>query len=491
MGGRTVVYAHDQPTWFANLVNAGGGDPVTVTRQDGTVLHYQVTANYLIGAADASILQPGDHEQLVLITCTGWSNSDPKRVVVAETTDPPPPFTRPWTGGSDAIAAGAPSTDAYFAEGYTGSTREGWQGWNFQEFITVANNGGAQNLQVDYFLGTGSTVTRYYTMGDRQRITINVSNYFAEGYTGPGFTEFLTILNPGNVAANLGIDYLLKDRSLPPWPYTVPAHSRRTIKVNDVVGPNQEVSIHVYSLDGNPVLVERPMYFSYGPGWTGGHVVVGATRPATSLSLAEGYVSQNFDEFVTLTSAWIGAGLPPAGLAPVAWLYFHLADGEVIRAAISVPLGRRATLRVKDVLPPNTSSSITIASSDPNVGLVAERPMYFNKDGKDGGHDAVAVPDSALATDLRFAEGYTGTGFEEWLTVLNPDPNTAASAYVIYYPAGAAPIVTPLRSFPPNSRTTILVNSWGEAGPGRSVASEIQVTNGIRILAERSMYFAY
>jgi hypothetical protein len=36
-----------------------------------------------------------------------------------------------------------------------------------------------------------------------------------------------------------------------------------------------DFSAKVASTNGVPILAERPMYFSYGSGWTGGHVVTG------------------------------------------------------------------------------------------------------------------------------------------------------------------------------------------------------------------------
>ena len=48
-----------------------------------------------------------------------------------------------------------------------------------------------------------------------------------------------------------------------------------------------------------------------------------------------------------------------------------------------------------------------------------------------GGHN-VAGGDRAAATTWYFAEGYTGAGFDEYLTILNPNP-TAAPVTLTYY----------------------------------------------------------
>lgn len=56
-------------------------------------------------------------------------------------------------------------------------------------------------------------------------------------------------------------------------PRPIPAETRVTVNVNEAVGPNQDVSIEIWSDQG--IIVERPMYFNYH-GWaTGGHDVTG------------------------------------------------------------------------------------------------------------------------------------------------------------------------------------------------------------------------
>ncbi|MDD3719607.1 MAG: hypothetical protein PHP28_13215 [Actinomycetota bacterium] len=98
--------------------------------------------------------------------------------------------------------------------------------------------------------------------------------FFAEGYTGPGFEEWLCIQNPGATDAQVTIVYypegggtpIVKDQP------TVAANSRYTVYVNWDAGENLPISAEVMS--SKPVIVERPMYFDFR-GLTGGHDVVG------------------------------------------------------------------------------------------------------------------------------------------------------------------------------------------------------------------------
>lgn len=122
--------------------------------------------------------------------------------------------------------------------------------------------------------------------------------YFAEGYTGPGFDEYITIQNPNGATANVTIDYQSPSGPLAQTSHQVAANTRSTVKVNNEVGAWQEVSAKVTS--DQEIFVERPMYFTYNGRITGGHVVAGQTTPLTTMYFAEGYTGPGFDESLTL-----------------------------------------------------------------------------------------------------------------------------------------------------------------------------------------------
>jgi len=98
--------------------------------------------------------------------------------------------------------------------------------------------------------------------------------FFAEGYTGSGFEEWLCIQNPGDSRAEVSITYYPEGGApMEKDPFTVAAGSRFTVPVNADAGPDLAISAEVTA--DQAIIVERPMYFSYGPGWTGGHDVLG------------------------------------------------------------------------------------------------------------------------------------------------------------------------------------------------------------------------
>jgi LPXTG-site transpeptidase (sortase) family protein len=87
-GKRSFVYAHAQygpPIMFGPLADhSGKGMDVYVDRGGRSTLHYVIQQYYAAWpATNRKWLEPQDHEELILMTCTGWSPGDPRVIAVA------------------------------------------------------------------------------------------------------------------------------------------------------------------------------------------------------------------------------------------------------------------------------------------------------------------------------------------------------------------------------------------------------------------------
>ena len=303
------------------------------------------------------------------------------------------------------------------------------------------------------------------------------SFYFAEGYTGDGFTEYLCIGNPGSSVAHVTVTYIFADGSEKRQDVTVPGASRGTVNVNSVVGAGREVSARVTS--DVPVAVERPMYFNY-KGMTGGHVTAGAASAGKAWYFAEGYTGDGFDDYVCV--------LNPGGEAAALTFRFQTEErGLLVKSGLSVPARSRSTFKVNDVLGAGYQCSLELDSSSP---VVAERPMYFSYSGKgkhawDGGHCVVGATD--LGTRFLFAEGTTRPGFEEYLTLQNPGSARIEVAAAYDFAACQGARVEKTYAVEPGHRRTVYVP--GEVGAGKDVS--VGLTSASPFLAERPMYFSY
>jgi len=212
-----------------------------------------------------------------------------------------------WTGGSDSLGALSPSGSWYFAEGTTRA--------DFVTYLAVSNPGTTDSdCTFDYMLADGTTVTKKHQVKAHSRFTVDVSGdvgagkdvstrltsivplvaerpmyfafkgswdgghdamgsaapggnwFFAEGTTRAGFVTYLAVLNPGDTDATCAFDYMLAEGGTISKTHLVKAHSRYTVDVSADVGANRDVSAHVYSMQ--PVVAERPMYFSGGQSFT-------------------------------------------------------------------------------------------------------------------------------------------------------------------------------------------------------------------------------
>jgi len=400
------------------------------------------------------------------------------------------------------------STTFYFAEGYTGA--------GFQEWLTVQNpNAESANVTIEYSYRGGGGTTQNVSVGPNTRETIdvnaavgqgkevsakvtsdkaiiaerpmyfnfggingghnvvgatstNITWYFAEGYTGSGFQEYLTLQNPDSETANVTIEYSFRGGGGTTQNISVGPNTRETIDVNGAVGQGREVSAKVTS--DKAIIAERPMYFNF-QGINGGHNVVGANNPNTTFYFAEGYTGPGFLEYLTLQN-------PSSETANVAIEYTFRGGGGTSQD-VSVPPNSRQTVEVNAAV----GSREVSAKVTSDKAIIAERPMYFNFNGINGGHNVVGANNPN--TTFYFAEGYTGSGFQEWLTLQNPNAESANVTIEYSYRGGGGSTQT--LAIGPNTRQTVDVN--GQVGSNKEVSAK--VTSDKAIIAERPMYFNF
>lgn len=304
--------------------------------------------------------------------------------------------------------------------------------------------------------------------------------YFAEGYTGGSFTEYLTLANPGarGTSAAVTVQYLLRSGSPITKTYYVSGQTRSTINVNNAVGAEQSVSMVVTA--DQPIIAERPMYFTYtgllGYSIPGGSDVLGATSLGTQFDF--GYLDTSPGHATYLTI------LNPNSTSMTATVNYYAASGGVPTTIThTFAANSRGTVSVNsEGLAPGSYSALVTLSAP---GLV-ERPMYLvdNITGYTGAADVVGVTQPLTA--WYFAEGYTNTNFNERYILSNPNTTTTATATVTFFRAdGSTASVTV--SVPPGAQHVVNAN----AILGNAVNNSASVTADQPILAERFMSFRY
>ncbi|MDY6794526.1 MAG: YCF48-related protein [Actinomycetota bacterium] len=302
--------------------------------------------------------------------------------------------------------------------------------------------------------------------------------YFAEGYTGQGFQEYLCLGNPQEDKADTKITYMFNDGSSQEQVIEIPPLSRITVNVNQEVGEGREVSATV--LSDKDIVVERPMYFNYNGVCAGGHDTKGAHWTSNRWYFAEGYTGLGFDEWLCV----LNPGDSPAELT---FGFQTQEEGLTQRAGYSVSAHSRESFRINDVLGSDYQTSLRLSSDQP---VVAERSMYFDYTGTNnwhwqGGHCVMGIP--SLAREYYFAEGTTRSGFEEWITLQNPNPGTTEVQATYHLGASQGDSVSKTYSLPAGTRQTFFVPS--EVGTEKDVS--VYLTSEDDFLVERPMYFDY
>lgn len=234
---------------------------------------------------------------------------------------------------------------------------------------------------------------------------------FAEGYIGGQFQENLILANFGTTTANATVVLEYDNGSTLTNTYTINAQDNITLDVNfatnhtiGVCAPmpcalSQSVSAEITTSAGTNIVAEREMYFHFNhydralnqtTTAMGGTDVIGQSgaATATSYSFAEGYTFRGYDEWLTIQN-------PTANLETV-WVTVINGKGTVYSLSIAVLAHSRYTININEIVvlhmlhandgTAGYQASLTVQTTDGSV-FVAERPMYWNVNGSQGGDD--------------------------------------------------------------------------------------------------------
>jgi hypothetical protein len=326
-----------------------------------------------------------------------------------------------------------------------------------------------------YVLGIPEETTATWTWSPPFGRPYSLRQYFAEGFTGNAaspFDEWITLFNNSSSEAKVKLRYAKSDGSwVDQGPITVPPTSRGTVNVTAFLGPGVEHSTYVFS-DNLSLYSERPMYFNYLGTRSGGHDGVGASMLSRTFYFAEGFTGPGFDTYFTVFN-------PNWWPVNVQFTYFLPGGGTKVHNAV-VGARSRQTFNARDVVGSSEFSTRVVAGS----GLIhVEQPIYFDYGGIRGG--SVNSGQTELSPTANFAEGFTGSGFDEYLTVGNPNPSAVQIRIVFMRETGGPVVVTD--TMPPNSRRTYKANDYLPAGTAHGTRIEASKP----IMAARPMYFSY
>ncbi|HEV2581686.1 MAG TPA: peptidase S53, partial [Ktedonobacteraceae bacterium] len=353
--------------------------------------------------------------------------------------------------------------------------------------VTSVNNVGIVAERPMYFTWRGIS-SGTDTLGTTK---LGQDFYFADVEAQRNYSSFITILNPpGGKTANVSLSYVAGGAQVGTQTLVVPSGQRATTWPK-IAGINQQSALHVHS--DQPVIVERPMYFTtsrsnISGAVTGAATIVGAPAPNADWLFAEGYTGTNFHEYLVLANF-------DATVTANVTVKLEYSNGAVNPTVVQVP---PLSQYVFDV----NAASAAFAQSTPELSaevtsdapIVAQRQEYFRFNGAiPGGTDVIGEPGPAQ-TIYSFAEGYTASGFNEFLTLQNPNTTSESVAVTLYLAHSI--IAQQVVTVGPQTRVTVNINSLvtpiAQSNPaaGYEVSLAVWTSSGT-IVAERPMYFDY
>jgi len=311
-----------------------------------------------------------------------------------------------------------------------------------------------------------------------------LTRYFAEGATNAFFHTRIDLGNPGVADAAVLLRFQTDTGAVVPHPVVVAPTSHVSVDPATITGL-ANVSFSTVLESDVPVIADRTM--SWDATGYGSHRETAVLAPSTTWFFAEGTTTADSSLFYLLQNP-----KPTAVSATVRYL-----------RALSLP-----PIEKTYVLPPHSRTTIPVDTEDPGLvstdvsaqitataPIIAERAMYRNQPGQPFAAGSGSAGVTAPALEWFLAEGATGTFFDLFILIANPNP-TPAAVQVQYLPANGDVLSPVLYTVPANGRFTIWVDDQQmPAGSGirplanGAVSAVVRGVNGLPIVVERTMWW--
>jgi len=268
--------------------------------------------------------------------------------------------------------------------------------------------------------------------------------------------------------ATINYLFMRDDGSMAHAAYAVSPHQTIVINAADVVGPRPQSYATMVESD-RPLAADRLVTWAN----SGAHAERGFDTQSAVWYFAEGATGA-FDLFYMI-------GNTADATADVTVTYLLESSPSQTRQ-YRLPPRSRLTIWANAVpgLPIDSQGAV-IRSSIP---VIAERAMYL-RPGWPGGHGGAGA--TALSERWYFAEGATGSFFDCYILVANP--NAVAAEIDARFARSDGQVVTRSYTIPPERRLSIRVDRVDPLLAAADVSTTLTSTNGVGIVAERAMWW--
>jgi hypothetical protein len=303
------------------------------------------------------------------------------------------------------------------------------------------------------------------------------TRYLPEGASSSFFETRFALLNPGDTTATVQMRFQRTDGTSASQYVALPPRSRRTVIASGVAGLQvAEFSTLVES--DEPVVVDRTM--TWDRSGYGSHAETGMPSPRTLWYLAEGATLGDFDLFYLVQNP----NTVPAEIE----VRFLRPNGPPVTVAYQVAAISRFNIWVDQMVPELANAEVSaVIRSTNGVPVLVERAMYLSGGGRTfaAGHESAAVAEPA--THWFLAEGATGSFFDLFVLVANPNPD--AAVIEARYLLSDGTVITKPYLVAGNSRFNIWVDLEDPRLASANVSTTITSTNGVPVIVERAMWW--
>jgi hypothetical protein len=197
--------------------------------------------------------------------------------------------------------------------------------------------------------------------------------YLAEGATGydVGYITYVLVQNPQNSPNNVSLTYMTQNGQVAGPSFQMPANSRKTIRLNDQLPLNTDVSTRVHG--SKPIIAERAMYWNNGTG-EACHDSIGMSAPHKTFYLPDGQTSEGRE-------TWTLVQNPNPSVVTVEVTYMTSTGTGNVTKTESIPANSRKTFNMLEHSGINGRASIMVRTSPTGKKIMVERAMYWNNRG--------------------------------------------------------------------------------------------------------------
>jgi hypothetical protein len=311
---------------------------------------------------------------------------------------------------------------------------------------------------------TGATSRGTATATLTVNLPVQSTWYLAGGSTQPGYDTQIALVNPNDQPASVTISFMFTSGAPVPYSTTVPANSRLTVGVGNIVGSGRDVFTMITA--DRKIGAEQTIYRN-GQDFS---QAIGVSAPLKTWYLAEGYTGLTFHEYIRIFNPGTTVANADLRLLP-----FNGRPATAVPETVNPQSG--LIVDVNSIMPGQSLSAI-VNSDQP---VVVDRLITFGP----GGYGATEQMGSNTASNTwLFAEGSTLNNFETYLTVLNPNSSQLATVTATFFDRFGNVLGNDTIVIDPLHRGNIKVNDFV-----RSSGIATIVTSTLPVFVERPLYF--